>query len=200
MTRAPFAVALFVAVALVQAAPVPKAKKVAPHPFEVGTKWEYVVNGDPKRVTTDEITSSEEKDGVRVIRIDTTDHSGDKTFAILEFDGEQLRLTRDNGREVKPPHVIWKAGTREGDGWTDEYNSCVNATKSTTVAGKAQEITTLAGTYTAIPLTRTYAPPSGWPATVTWFSEGVGIVCFARKEAKTMDLELKSFTPGKDKK
>jgi hypothetical protein len=63
--------------------------------------------------------------------------------------------------------------------------------------GKAEEVTTPAGTFTATPVVRTTKGPNGNAATTFWFADGVGMIRQTSPDQKEPLQDLKAFTPGK---
>lgn len=192
MTRFTLALLLF-ATASVPAAPVPKAiKKADPFPYAVGTRWEYVRNEDEKVVWAEEVTETKEADGGQTVRIDITTHTGAKRFETYHLKGGELRLTASQNGTYEPGMLIRRADMKDGDTWENRYS--LNGAESVVdcSVGKAEELTTPAGKFTAHPITRKYA--SGLETTY-WYGDGVGLVRQTTNGRKTQ--ELKAFTPGK---
>jgi len=100
MTRTRLGLCALFALSIAVAAPVPKdAKKENPFPYTVGTKWEYIHDGDEKKVWVEEVTECEEKDGAITFKVDITPDEGEKRFEVYRLkDGEHL------------PHVIYLHG------------------------------------------------------------------------------------------
>ena len=178
------------------AAPVPKLKKLDPFPYAVGTKWEYARNGNDKTVYVEEVTESEEKDGVRTIRVDITTHTGGKQFETYQLKNGELRLTASTNATYDPPLLIRKAELKEGDTWTNAYTLNGTEYEVTYTVGKAEELDTPAGKFTAFPITRKYVKPNPRASETTyWYGDGVGLV--KQMTAGRPIQELKAFTPGK---
>jgi hypothetical protein len=198
MTAARFALALLLAAAVTSAAPVPKVKKVAFHPTAVGTKWEYIRNGDETTVYAEELTESEEKDGVVSFRIQVTPNAGPSWLSGYTLGRGEFRVTHSRGVAYDPPILLCADGMKDGDTWTDTYTRNGREYEVSSTVGKAEEITTPAGKFTATPITRKYVQPKGGSETVWWFADGVGLV---RQTTNGNPVqELKAFTPGKGKK
>jgi hypothetical protein len=191
-----FALALLLVTGVAVAAPVPKAQPKAPfHPTAVGTKWEYIRNGDEKAVYAEELIESEEKDGVVIFRIQVTPNVGQSWVSGYTLGDGQFKVTSTRTFVYDTPMVLGKAGMKDGDTWTDSYTINGRAYEVTSTVGKAEELTTPAGKFTATPVTRKYVQPQANGETVWWFADGVGLV---RQTANGNPAqELKAFTPGK---
>ena len=194
MTRFTFTLLLLAAGTLV-AAPVPKAKKLDPFPYAVGTKWEYIRNQDEKRVYHEEVTESSEKEGVRTIRVDIVTDTGGKMFETYELKDGELRLTASTNGDYGQGMIVRKAGMKEGDTWENKYS--INGTEYVVdcTVGKPEELTTPAGKYTAFPVTRKYLQPNVRTETTYWYGDGVGLV--RQTTNGRQNQELKAYTPGK---
>jgi hypothetical protein len=191
---------LAAALLLAVAAPVPKEeKKAPPYPVVVGTKWEYTHDGNVKAVSSEEVTEAEEKDGVVTIRVDVKLPDGAKTAERFEVKGGEVWCLVSGGKKCDPPMLLCKAGVKEGDTWKSEYKIGRDGVKETVTVGKAEEITTPAGTFTAVPLVHT-VQTLGAANYTTWFADGVGLVRHTSEGEKHPSQELKSFTPGGHKK
>lgn len=189
-------VALLTCSALAPAAPVPKAKKVDPFPYQVGTRWEYVRSEDPNRVYAEEVTASEEKDGVRTVRIDIVTDTGGKLFETYKLEKGELRLTASTNATYDTPLLIRKAELKDGDTWTNEYTLNGTAYEVAYTVGKPEELDTPAGKFTAFPITRKYLKPNVRAKETTyWYGDGVGLVRQTTDGLKVQ--ELKTFTKGK---
>lgn len=201
MTR--HTLALLAVASLAPAAPVPKAvKKVDPFPFLVGTKWEYIVGGDPKRVDVDEVTAAEVKDGVTTFKVVTKSPGRGDTFETFRLDPEgRLTVVENSSGEFTPPRLMTKAGMKAGDEFVSKWvmkpaNGKASEGEYLLSVGEAQEITTAAGKYQAVPVKRTFLPKDNNPD-VHWYVDGVGLVRRTYGPKDEPILELKSFTPGK---
>lgn len=186
---------------LALAAPVPKAvKKVPAYPYEVGTKWEYIRNGDKNKVYVEEVTESEEKDGVIRFKVDVTTDSGGKMFEKYVIKDGELALTATLNGEYDPPMLIRKDKLTAGDEWATRWGYKGGGegaeVEETLVVGKAEELTTPAGKFTAFPVTR---KRQGRAGTVMWYADGVGMVRHTEPGVKEPVQELKAFTLGKGK-
>ncbi len=201
MTRfTPVALLLLAAVAV--AAPVPKAvKKADPFPYAVGTKWEYTHNGNAKDVWVEEVVESAEKDGAVTFKVDITASGGQKRSETYRLKDGVLELTATGNGEFDPPMLIAKAGMKAGDEWETSYGyapkGCGTTADVTLTVGKAEEITTPAGKFTATPVVRTTKGPNGNAATTFWFADGVGMIRQTSPGQKEPLQDLKAFTPGK---
>lgn len=194
MTRCTLALLLLASGTLV-AAPVPKAKKADPFPYTVGTKWEYIRSGDEKRVYHEEVTENAEKDGVRTIRIDIVTDTGGKQFEKYELKDGELRLTASTSGDYGQGMLIRRAGMKEGDTWENKYTLNGNEYVVECTVGKAEEVTTPAGKFTAFPISRKYVQPNSRTETTYWYGDGVGLV--RQTLNGRQNQELKAFTPGK---
>jgi hypothetical protein len=187
------------ALILAAAAPVPKAVKMAdPFPTAVGTKWEYVASDSEKDGWVVGITHSEEKDGVITFRTKTSIGRADieKGYTLAKGD---LNHYLDNGVTYDPPILDHKAGATAGESWAVAYTSGENSFEGTFSAGKAEEITTPAGTFLATPITRKWKGVRQTEETM-WYADGVGVVRTTLAGQTVPFLELKSFTRGGSKK
>lgn len=202
MTRLGVLAALLTVVGLVVAAPVPKAvKKTPPYPYDMGTKWEYIRDGDPQKVQVEEVVEVEEKDGVVRFKTDITTPTGEKTFEWYTIKNGEIALTNNGGSEFDPPMLIRKDVMKEGDEWAVTWGvksgqrGVQYSSEQTLTIGKAEEVTTPAGKFTAIPVIRKY---NGATTGMTmWYSDGVGMIRHTQDGQKEPVQELKSFTRGK---
>jgi hypothetical protein len=191
-------VALLAIASVATAAPVPKAKAKAQfHPTAVGTKWEYIRNGDESVVYVEELTESEEKDGVVTFRIKVTPNAGDSWVSSYTLADGKFKVTHSRGVAYDSPMLLGTAGMKDGDTWTDSYTINGRAYEVASTVGKAEEVTTPAGKFTAVPVTR----KSGKLTLGTfWYADGVGLIRETRDGQKHPAQELKSFTPAAAKK
>ena len=199
LTRFRIALALLAAVGLATAAPVPK-KKADPFPYAKGTKWEYMHDGNEKDVWVEEVVESTEKDGVITFKVNITTSGGQKRFETYRLtDGELVIIATQDGT-FDPPMLIAKAGMKEGDEWENEWklkgDGYEIGSKSMLTVGKAEEITTPAGKYTATPVTRKQQG-TDQEGTVWWFADGAGMIRQTTEGQKEPEQELKAFTAGK---
>lgn len=199
MTRFGTPVVLLAALGLAAAAPVPKANKVPVYPHSVGTKWEYVRDGDPKKVYVEEIVESEEKDGVVTFKTDVTTDTGGKQFERYTLKGGELHITATTAATFDPPMLIRKGVMTAGDEWEVKWGlkgeGLSYTVEETLGVGKAEELTTPAGKFTATPITRKYKGGTG--TTTMWYADGVGLIRHTEDGQKEPVQELKSFTRGK---
>lgn len=182
------------------AAPVPKAKEAARlWPTAVGTKWEYVRNGDEHAVAVEEITEASEKGGVTTVTVAITPTAGAKRVNKLEVRADGMYVAEVTGLTIPDPFLAWKAGAKQGDTWTAKYTLTggMRDIELVCTVGKPEEITTPAGTFTATPVTRKYTV-GGDAEHVFWYADGVGLVRQTTNDRPVQ--ELKSFTPAKEKK
>lgn len=196
-----FALALL-AVAPLVAAPVPKAKKAELFPSAVGTKWEYTHDGDAKDVWVEEVIECEEKDGVVTFKVDITPSAGEKKFEVYRLKDGVLELTATQDGTFDPPMLIAKVGMKAGDEWKSKYTLKSDGLEYTMenvlTVGKAEEVATPAGKFTATPVTR--AQNGGRFKSTFWFAEGVGMIRQTADGQTEPAQDLKAFTPGKGKK
>jgi hypothetical protein len=189
--------ALFALASVSSAAPVPKAKPKAPfHPTAVGTKWEYIRNGDESVVYVEELTESEEKDGVVTFGIRVTPNAGNSWVSNYSLADGKFKVTHSRGVAYDSPMQLGTAGMKDGDTWTDSYTINGRAYEVESTVGKAEELTTPAGKFTATPVTRRYVQPKVNGETVWWFADGVGLV--RQTSGGNPAQELKAFTPGRE--
>ncbi|MCU0703547.1 MAG: hypothetical protein MUF18_06165 [Fimbriiglobus sp.] len=198
MTRLVFA--LLLAAPLAIAAPVPKIKpKAAPFPHTVGTKWEYTHDGDGTQVWVEEVVECEEKDGAVTFKVDITPPAGGKRFEVYRLKDGELVLTATQAGTYDPPMLIAKVGMKPGDEWVNKIGQKGRGGKVeyevTLTVGKAEELSTPAGKFTATPVTRGYT--NGLGKTTFWFADGVGMVRQTTEGETEPNQDLKSFTPGK---
>ena len=200
MTRFPLALLLAASVAV--AAPVPKANKGPVYPYTVGTKWEYIRDGDPKKVYVEEVVEAEEKDGVVTFKTDVTTDTGGKQFEKYTLKGGELLITATTTGTFDPPMLIRKDVMTAGDEWTIKWGlkgeGLSYTTEETLTIGKAEELTTPAGKFTATPISRKYKGGTG--GTTMWYANGIGLIRHTEDGQKEPAQELKSFTPGGHKK
>jgi len=178
MTRTRLGLCALFALSIAVAAPVPKdAKKENPFPYTVGTKWEYIHDGDEKKVWVEEVTECEEKDGAITFKVDITPDEGEKRFEVYRLKDGELVITATQDGKFDPPMLIAKAGMKAGDEWKSKWTlkaECLTVEAETTLTvGKAEEITTPAGKFTATPVTRT---GEGEEKVVFWFADGAGMI------------------------
>jgi hypothetical protein len=197
MTRVRLALSLLAALGMAVAAPVPK-KKADPFPYSVGTKWEYAHDGNEKDVWVEQVAEVSEKDGVVTFKVDITTSGGDKRFETYRLaDGELVIVATQDGT-FDPPMLIAKAGMKAGDEWENEWklkgDGIEYGVKTTLTVGKAEEVTTPAGKYTATPVTRKV---NGQQKTTFWFADGVGMIRQTVDGQKEPAQDLKAFTAGK---
>ena len=184
------------------AAPVPKQKpQTCFFPHTVGTKWEYIHNGDVKKVWTKEVIEVADQDGVVRFKVAVTTDTGEKLFEWYQSKDGEVGLVKSAFGENDPPMPILKGMMKAGDEWACEWvntnGRLETTTKLTLTVGKPEELTTPAGQFTATPVTYTYSPPSGGSFT-NWFADGVGVVRQTVRGVKEQSQELKSFTPAMD--
>lgn len=197
MTRVRLALALLAAVGLAVAAPVPK-KKADPFPYTVGTKWEFMHDGNEKDVWVEEVAELTEKEGVVTFKVNITTGNGQKRFETYRLtDGELVIIATQDGA-FDPPMLIAKAGMKAGDEWVNEWklkgDGYEAGSKTTLTVGKAEEVATPAGKFTATPVTRKGA---GQQATTFWFADGTGMIRQTVDGQKEPAQDLKAFTAGK---
>jgi hypothetical protein len=195
-------VTLFVLAALGHAAPVPQAKPKAPfHPTAVGTKWEYIRAGNEKTLWVEEVTEREEKDGTVTFKVQVTTTLGTKQWAKYRVrDGALAQLgdgvDGSEGEDSPSPQVLRDTDWTPGESVTQKFTYDQAQYEEVVSVGKPEEVNTQAGKFTAVPVSR---KPSGGKASTSWYADGVGLVRECEDGATTPRMELKSFTPGKDK-
>ena len=180
------------------AAPVPKVKPpVVMLPPAVGTKWEYIRNGDAKRVYVEQVTESSAKDGATSVTVGITTDTGTSRFEKYDLRDGEMRLTESSVRVYDPPMILRKARMKEGDTWTTKHTFNETTWEVTCSVGKAETIKVPAGEFTATPIRRTYdTNPNS--EVVYWYADGVGLVKQTTNGKPAQ--ELKSFTVGKGAK
>lgn len=203
MTRTRFALVLLAVAAFAPAAPAPKAKPTACFfPYAVGTKWEYIRDGDPKKVYTEEVVEAKEKDGVVTFKVDVTTDTGEKQFAKYTITGGELLVTAKPNAAYDPTLLVRKEVMKACDEWEIKwelkYDGGAITVEETLTVGKAEELTTPAGKFTAMPITRKIHGVNG--ETVMWYADGVGLIRHTNDSQKEPVQELKSFTPAAAKK
>lgn len=179
------------------AAPVPKAKPAADlHPSAVGTKWEYVRNGDANAVYAEEVTECVETDGVKAVVLTITPNAGDARVNKLEVRKDGVYLTEASSITIDTPFPVQKAGVAAGDTWTGNFERNGVTFRYEFTVGKPEEVTTPAGKFTATPVVRKLTPNQA--EYVYWYAEGVGMVKQTTNGKPVQ--ELKAFIPAKEKK
>ena len=191
--------AVFVAVGLLAAAPVPKAKKADPFPYAVGTKWEYVHNGDAKNVWVEEVVECDDNDGVITFKVEITPTRGGKRCEKYRLKAGELHLIATQNGDYDPPMLIGKVGMKAGDEWETSYGfkNGGGTVDNTLTVGKAEEIATPFGKLTATPVVRTTKGQQADAATTFWFADGYGMVRQTSPGVTEPLQDLKAFTPGK---
>jgi hypothetical protein len=191
-------VVLFVLLAPLAAAPVPKAAKAKPdyYPLGMGTKWEYVRNENPNDVWHEEVTGVEEQGGAKVATVHikpTNNPTGYDTSYQVDKDG--WYFVSQAGVLYDPPAKFVSADPKPGDSWEVKYTMNGTEYEATATVGAEEEVTVPAGKYTALPITMTFTkPPQRRPYT-NWIVPGVGMVKQVAGGRTTQ--ELKSYTDGK---
>lgn len=199
MPRLHLALALVALVPFAAAAPVPKpAKKAELFPHAKGTKWEYMHDGDKQNVWVEEVVEVTEQDGAVTFKVDITTDTGLKRFETYRLEkGELVIIETDNGK-FDPPMLIAKEGMKPGDEWETKWtlkdDGLEIGFEAKITVGKAEEITTPAGKYTALPVRRKHGRQ---PEMVFWFAEGVGMIRQTTAGQKEPAQELKAYTAGK---
>lgn len=193
--------AVFVAVGLLAAAPVPKAKKADPFPYATGTKWDYTHDGDAKNVWVEEVVECDDKDGVVTFKVEITPNRGAKRWEKYRLKAGELHLIATQNGDYDPPMLIGKVGMKAGDEWETSYGYSLGGATATVdtklTVGKAEEITTPFGKLTATPVVRTIKGQRGNADTTFWFADGVGMVRQTSPGVAEPLQDLKAFTPGK---
>lgn len=200
MNRSRLCLCVLFVLSIATAAPVPKEKKADLFPNTVGTKWEYIHDGDEKKVWVEEVVESEEKDGAVTFKVNITTDTAEKRFEEYRLKDGELVITATQDGTFDPPMSIAKVGMKAGDEWVSKWTLrgegfAVMGETALTV-GKAEEITTPAGKFTATPVTRV----EGEQKLVFWFAEGTGMIRQTVDGEKEPAQDLKKFTLGKGKK
>lgn len=192
MTRP--ALAALVAASAALAAPVPKElKDRRPDnfcPMTVGDKREYAHPARPEAVVqTREITSVEEKNGVR--HYTQTQSTGQ--VVVMKVEKAGVFIVSSGGTAYDPPYKACGPDMKAGDVW-----DCGGANGMRRSVGPPEKITVPAGTFTAYPVTTTYAKVPGATGGTIWYADGVGMVRY--DSGSTTTLVLVKYTPGKESK
>lgn len=194
------ALALLTVAALATAAPVPKVRKVVPFAYAVGTRWEYVCDGDKDRVWVEEVVECESKGGVVTFKVAITTDSGVKKVREYRMGGGELAITGTHEASLDPPLVIAKAGMKAGDEWVAKWARMQEGVRTdheaTLTVGEAEEISTPAGKFTAYPIRRT-RDENDSPFSAHWYADGIGMIRMTHERQQEPIRELKAFTPGK---
>jgi hypothetical protein len=150
-------------------------------------------------VYTEEVVEAAEKDGVVTFKVDVTTDTGEKQFERYTITGGELLVTANTDATFDPPMLIRKEVMTAGDEWdilwAMKANRVSYIAEQTLSVGKAEELTTAAGKFTAVPVTRKAKGGNG--GTVMWYADGVGLVRHTQTGQKEPVQELKSFTRGK---
>ena len=174
------------------AAPVPKdfkAKRPDYCPMAVGDKREYAHPDTPEVVAqTREITAVEMKGGAK----HCTQAISTGQVTVMKSDKTGVYVVSSNGVVHDPPYKAVGPDIKDGDKW-----ECGGPNQMSRSVGKPEKVTTPAGTFTAYPLTITYANIQGINQ-VLWYADGVGMVRY--DSGGTTSLVLMKFTPGKETK
>lgn len=186
-------VALLFAPALL-AAPVPKELKDKRSdnfcPMTVGDKREYAHPSEPTMVVqTREIASVEVKDGVKHFtqKIDTGQ------VVVMKVEKAGVFVVSSGSSVYDPPYRACSPDMKEGDEW-----DCGGLTGMKRSVGKPEKVTVPAGTFTAYPVTTTYAKSPGAVGGTIWYADGIGMVRYDSGNITT--LVLAKYTPGKESK
>ncbi len=180
------------------AAPVPKGVKKDLMPTAVGTRWEYVREGEEKPVSIEEVTESATEDGVTTFTLVRKRSDDDRLAFVYQYriqDGV-LWETANEIQKFCPPIQVWDPGMKTGESWESGWSTREFRFAWTSTVGKPAEVKTPAGTFTATPITQ--RETADGPETVYWYAVAVGLVKQTR-DGK-VEQELKSFTPGKGAK
>ena len=193
---------LTLAVAVTIAAPVPKEKKANYFPTAVGTKWEYEATeytraGTVKTEETQEVAEVVVgKDGASTVRVETRTKGQKRvvSYKMRVTDAGVWSTEYMGGGVIDPPQQILKLPLKDGSKW--EYEERGREVYTTTVtAGAAEEVTTPAGKFTAVPITVVTQSRAGKYESKFWYADGVGLV--KSTSGGKVVRDLKSFTPGK---
>lgn len=197
MPRGLICLPLVLLVAVVTAAPVPKAKPVESYfPTAVGTKW--VFEREKGELLTEEITEVTEKDGERrvTIRITQQGHHSDEKYTVTEKE-----VVKRSTGPFKLDMRLQKLPLKERDSWEFEIpiQKALKCDAGTMTVGKAEKIEVPAGTFEAVPVVSETTAVDGkaipTPEKCTrWYAAGVGMV---KIEYAGGHRVLKEFTPAK---
>jgi hypothetical protein len=183
------------------AAPVPKPKAQPPvHPTAVGTRWEYTRSGTTD-TRVEEVTESHTADGVTTFKVQTTFDGKDTGVDTLTLTGGVVSVVAHSAAGTySPTRLLWPTAATAGSVLETTWALGTGVGRphqqtETLTVGKAEAITTPAGTFTATPITRTMKGLN--EGTVLWYAEGVGLVRHTEPGSPEPIQELKAFTPGK---
>lgn len=193
MRRVALLLTLLIAPAL-HAAPVPKAVKgtLDLYPSALGTKWVYA-HEDGTNEHTREVTASQEKDGVTTFTV-TWKQAGQTQIWDLKKDANGVYRLKQDSLAFDPPHKLLQPKMTEGEEWESEYTTGGRLTyKFVRSVGKAEQVKTPAGEFTAIPITSKDLNGNTLETTL-WYADGVGLVKLQAKGG--VASVLKEFTPG----
>lgn len=198
MTRLSVLLAFVPAFAL--AAPVPKGVKKDGlyHPVTVGTKRVmHTQGGNAASEVTETVAEVEEQDEVYTVTMQD-EQGGKKTYAhVFEVSAKGVSRPNMSGVEIKPSHQELNLEVKAGDTWTTNIEFF--RVKETHTMGKAEQVETPAGAFTALRVES--VSDDGSVKTTSWDAAGVGLVKreIDRGGRKTV-RELKEFIPGKEGK
>lgn len=176
--------------------------KDTPHeicfPTKKGTKWVYRRNGVE---FAEVITGVEKKDDESILEIGMEANGVVTPFRKMSVSTDTVRLIRvSDGPPYDPPLVVFRRPIKAGDKWdaTAKYGNVVFRESRTVIALEKVEVS--AGTYDAVQMeveSILSIPQMGEHPrkAATWYVVGIGAV---KMIAAELELELLSFTPGKD--
>lgn len=188
------ALAAAVATSALIAAPVPKELKARRAdnfcPMTVGDKREYAHPAQPDVVTqTREITAVEDKNGARHF----TQKISANQVVVMKVEKDGVYVVSSGTALYDPPYKACGPDMKDGDTW-----DCGGVNGMRRSVGKPEKVTVPAGTFTAYPVTTTYAKVPGAAGGTIWYADGVGMVRY--DSGGTTTLVLTKYTPGKENK
>jgi hypothetical protein len=195
MRRIVASVAVLAMLPTLIAAPVPKGLTAADlFPLQMGHKWEYVdAKGQPSHV--EEVTDVAEKDGAKIVTVTRTRNGVQGTKSVFRVDKDGVSRVSVGPLEYSPPLLFVKPTVKEGETWTAKLSIGKSEAEYEITVGKAEEITTPAGKFNAIPVRQQNLINKSAAPLEYWFAPNVGLV--KSGTARGLVTELKAFTPGK---
>lgn len=171
--------------------------------FPVGTQWEYKV-GESGNTILDELTEVKEdkEKGIRRVSVQSTLVVGNvknlQPTRQYELRGGAMYAIADGEIKYEPPLLIFKSGMKKGDRWTQKYKFGDVDWEAEYTVGAEESVTTPAGKYTIIPVTKaTISPGRNGPLEMTtWYTQD-GQRIKRRPVGGTFFNELQFFKLGK---
>jgi hypothetical protein len=183
-------------IAGVLGAPKPKDTKAPVYmPTAVGTKWVYDDNGRDK---TQEVIAAEAKDGETILTVRHMTDRGEFNLTVaVSAAGVFGRGTGEHHFDICRLQFPVKAGKSWDVSLAPQEGLLSFAGKVT--VGTVEKVEVPAGTFDAVPVRLKQTSQNGKKldkpeVTTSWWAPDVGVV---REKFDTIDLKLKSFTPGK---